>query len=249
MTKYTVASERTVEISEKEVRVSTTHRENFSRQSPVAQAGGLPKSSQSQRFPQESPTDTTASDAGVVPRQSLNAVNTPQNFMVIPPNSADMQNVFAKKSTSRKTVNEKSSQPPEKSPALKSSHQKEIAQSPVDTDMKSVRSASSVESFKSARSIQEEDMETARKIKAVQRVMHAFRSALDVLNSLVEKRIEDKRWDLYTLATHLKGCLVDGREHIDRRHIGHFKQHGKSYVSSFGGNCKLRRYAFGNLKC
>ncbi|KAH6691190.1 hypothetical protein BKA61DRAFT_663282 [Leptodontidium sp. MPI-SDFR-AT-0119] len=228
MTKYTAASEQVIEYSEKGVRISTTHREEVNRQQPAAPYDILPKNSDDQE-------DTRSKGPDSIQHKSMNAVNVPQCLVMIPSDSADMQNVFAKKNVSRAVVNEEQDPSSEVKSAARQAPPEPVAPSSIDVDMKSVKSSSSVESFKSAKSIQEEELEVARKVKAIQSVLHAFRSALEVLNILVERRIEDRRWDLYTSATQLQGCLVDGRENIDRRNISHFKRHGKDYVTSFSG--------------
>ncbi|KAK0108890.1 hypothetical protein ONS96_014931 [Cadophora gregata f. sp. sojae] len=245
MTKYTVETKQVVELSEKEVRVSTTHHEEV-KQHPRATAGFLSRSAASENRTPIAQTDISSEYPDLVPHQATNASVMPQSFMMIPPDSTDMQNVFAVKNVSRTMAKEKSSQIRERN-ATDPVQAAQVIRSPVDTDKRSVKSSSSVESFKSAKSIQEEDVEKARKIQAVQRVMHAFRSSLEVLNSLIERRIEDKRWDLYTSATHLKGCLVDGREHIDRRNISHFKQYGKDYVYLFERKHSTEVERFGSL--
>jgi len=97
----------------------------------------------------------------------------------------------------------------------------------------SLKSSSSTESFKSAMSLQEEDLNLARKVKAVQSVMHAFRTALEILNNLVDRRIHDKHGELYLAAKNLEDSLDNGSKAIDRKHISHFKQHGQSYIKLF----------------
>lgn len=62
---------------------------------------------------------------------------------------------------------------------------------------RSIKSSSSTESFKSAISLQEVDLEIARQVKAIQSLMHAFRTALQVLHSLIEKRMPSKIGQAY----------------------------------------------------
>jgi hypothetical protein len=104
---------------------------------------------------------------------------------------------------------------------------------------KSLKSTSSTESFKSAMSLQEEDLNLARKVKAVQSVMHAFRTALEILDNLVDRRIHDKHGELYLAAKKLEDSLDNGGKAIDRKHISHFKQHGQSYIQLFTEPRKL----------
>jgi hypothetical protein len=109
-----------------------------------------------------------------------------------------------------------------------------------DSPTRSLKSSSSTESFKSAMSIQEEDLNLARKVKAVQSVMHAFRTALEILNNVVDRRIHDKHSELYLAAKKLEDSLDNGSKAIDRKHILHFKQHGQSYLQLFTEPRKLR---------
>jgi hypothetical protein len=104
---------------------------------------------------------------------------------------------------------------------------------------RSLKSSSSAESFKSAMSLQEEDLNLARKVKAVQSVMHAFRTALEILNNLVDRRIHDRNGELYLAAKKLEDSLNNGSKAIDSRHISYFKQHGQSYIQLFTEPRKL----------
>jgi hypothetical protein len=105
---------------------------------------------------------------------------------------------------------------------------------------RSLKSSSSTESFKSAMSLQEEDLNLARKVKAVQSVMHAFRTALEILSNLVDRRIHDKHGELYLAAKKLEDSLDNGSKAIDRKHISNFKQHGQSYIQLFTEPRKLQ---------
>jgi hypothetical protein len=104
---------------------------------------------------------------------------------------------------------------------------------------RSLKSSSSTESFKSAMSLQEEDLNLARKVKAVQSIMHAFRTALEILNNLVDRRIHEKHGELYLAAKTLEDSLDNGSKAIDRKHISNFKQHGPSYIQLFTEPRKL----------
>jgi hypothetical protein len=105
---------------------------------------------------------------------------------------------------------------------------------------RSLKSSSSNESFKSAISLQEEDLNLARKVKAVQSVMHAFRTALEILNNLVDRRIHDKHGELYLAAKELEDSLDKGSKDIDRTHMSYFKLHGHSYIQLFTKQRKPR---------
>jgi hypothetical protein len=102
-----------------------------------------------------------------------------------------------------------------------------------DTEEKSLKSSSSMESFKSAISLQEADLDLARQVKAIQTVLHAFRTALQILQNLIEKRIPDRDGEVYFAAKDLEGSLQEGSKAIHDKHIGKFKEHGQSYLESF----------------
>lgn len=104
---------------------------------------------------------------------------------------------------------------------------------------RSVRSTSSTESFKSAISVQEEELELARKIKAVQSVMHAFTTSLEALENFIERRIRDRRTGVYVAAKSLQECLVNGGRDFDQKHVTHFKQHGQVYIQFLDAKGKL----------
>ncbi|KAH7364706.1 hypothetical protein BKA65DRAFT_143372 [Rhexocercosporidium sp. MPI-PUGE-AT-0058] len=240
MARYSAPSKQAVEFSEKGVRISSTHREEVNQRQPAVPCGIASKSPKSHQ-------DASSKGLDHRHRQPTNAVNVPQCLMMIPSDSANMQNVFARKNVSRAVINEY----PDSSSGLKSAASQtlsgSIAPASTDADMKSLKSSSSVESFKSAKSIQEEELEVARKVKSIQSVLHAFRSALEVLHILMERRIEDRRWDLYTSATQLKASLVDGRDHIDRRNIYHFKQHGTDYINYIYGEHSAEVHRLGSV--
>jgi hypothetical protein len=126
-------------------------------------------------------------------------------------------------------------------------HEREILKEgkhSTDTKMngsptRSLKSSSSTESFKSAMSLQEEDLNLARKVKAVQSIMHAFCTALEILSNLVDRRIHEKHGELYLAAKKLEDSLENGSKAIDCKHILHFKQHGQSYIQLFTEPRKL----------
>jgi hypothetical protein len=102
-----------------------------------------------------------------------------------------------------------------------------------DIRPKSIKSSSSTESFKSAISLQEADLEAACQIKAVQTLMHAFRTALQILENLIERRILCKDGDVYIAARDLYSSLHDRSKEIHSKHITNFRQLGQSYIEKF----------------
>ena len=98
---------------------------------------------------------------------------------------------------------------------------------------KSLKSSSSSDSFKSAVSEQNISNDLAKEVKAVQSVMHAFRSALELVGKLIQNRIDTNEEDLYFAARDLESSLADGETEIEVTHKSHCKQHGYRYVESF----------------
>ncbi|KAH8676531.1 hypothetical protein BGZ60DRAFT_259462 [Tricladium varicosporioides] len=86
------------------------------------------------------------------------------------------------------------------------------------TTIRSIKSASSVESFKSALSAQEIDnwVEADRAIKSVQSVLHAFRTALNILDNLINRRMHQRSGGPYNSAIALRKSLVCGDQFIDK---------------------------------
>jgi len=105
----------------------------------------------------------------------------------------------------------------------------------------SLKSSTSSESFKSAISIQEQHLDVARKVKAVQSVMHAFHTALQILRNLIERRILDKDSPVYFAVRDLEESLLEGSKEINHKHINYFKQLGKNYIEYFSDTRKFAK--------
>lgn len=103
----------------------------------------------------------------------------------------------------------------------------------LEVEPKSIKSSSSTDSFKSAISLQEADLDIARQVKAVQAVLHAFRTALQILHNLIERRMPGKVGVIYIAAKNLQDSLHDQSEEVDRKHIANFKEDGQSYIQRF----------------
>ncbi|KAE9379983.1 hypothetical protein N431DRAFT_552244 [Stipitochalara longipes BDJ] len=200
LTKYTIYSEKLVHISEKGVYISTTHSES--------QQSGLPGAF--------SDLPTVVSSTSNSPEHlnyhdpSMNLFNTTGKFVALPPNISNLPEVV-KLDPNPKSV---------------ARYADEITQSPGSISQlqennlsasQSLKSSSSVDSFKSAMSFQEHDLEVARK----------------VLSSLIESRISETDKDLYAAAQRLKSSLNEGSTKIDHFHISYFKQHGQTYLELF----------------
>jgi hypothetical protein len=104
---------------------------------------------------------------------------------------------------------------------------------PSDIERQSLKSSSSTESFKSAISVQEADLDLAGQVKAIQIMMHAFRTTFLVLHNLIERRIPEKDGEVYFAARDLQDSLHKGSKAIHDKHIRKFKEHGNSYLKSF----------------
>ena len=98
---------------------------------------------------------------------------------------------------------------------------------------RSIKSSSSTESFKSAVSLQEVGLEVARQVKAIQSLMHAFRTAFQVLHSLIEKRMPSKFGQVYLSAKGLQDSLRARSKEINDKHIEKFREHGIPYIKKF----------------
>ncbi len=103
----------------------------------------------------------------------------------------------------------------------------------------SLKSSSSTESFKSAKSVQEEDVGAAQNVKSIQSILHAFRTALQVLQTLIENRIREKEGQLFLAAKGLEGLLSEASEEIDQKHDILFRKFGQPYIRTFTGTRKL----------
>lgn len=230
LTKYTIRSEEIIQVSEKRVHMSTTQcmmeqlkpPNTFSALSTTAHsASGPPQLGHSRP-----------------PSRNFNA----RSFVALPPHINDIPSVVKREplptsiprmiSTSKKALDGGKLQ---KSPS--SPHQVSSSQQTPDNDhaaTRSLKSSSSAESFKSAISIQEQDLEVARKVKAVQSIMHAFRTAIQILGNLIESRISDTDAKLFSAAEGLEQSLIMGSNKIEQHHINHLKQHGQAYLQLFG---------------
>jgi hypothetical protein len=102
-----------------------------------------------------------------------------------------------------------------------------------DMESRSIKSSSSTESFKSAISLQEVNLDIARQVKAVQALMHAFRTALQILHNLIERRMPDKSGAVYIAAKELQDSLHDRSKEINDKHLAKFKEYGQIYLGRF----------------
>jgi hypothetical protein len=107
------------------------------------------------------------------------------------------------------------------------------------TTARSLKSASSVESFQSAVSVQRSLHEPVpengvqQQLEAVHGVLHAFRTALEVLSKLMDKRLLAKKQDLYPTAKQLERSLTDGEKEFKDAHGRRCKIHGDQYIQAF----------------
>jgi hypothetical protein len=92
----------------------------------------------------------------------------------------------------------------------------------------SLKSASSSDSFKSAVDEQEPDIEIVREVEGV---LHAFRTALEVLEK-VKKRIDEEDKALRIEADMLTYSLMKGLD-INQAHGYHHRRHGAAYLRAF----------------
>lgn len=107
-----------------------------------------------------------------------------------------------------------------------------------DNEAGSLRSASSVETFQSAISVQE-SIDIALQVEAVCDVLHSFRTALEVLAALIETRLRKKEKHTYAAAKELEDSLAKGEKEITELHNQHRKRHGLLYTTGFTASRKL----------
>ncbi len=230
--KYTAVSEELIEFPEKQALELNVQSEVVSPRLPAPRRNSESTSFLSVRHDRQ---------LGDVPEPGSRSkpVFAANIFMMTPSQSENFPPILARKTVSRVFANAENSQVDVSSAAVDTTSFEATAKVDHDTEMKSLKSSSSVESFKSAKSIQDAELDVARKVKAVQSVLHAFRTALQILDNLVERRLPDKSGDLYSSAKGLEEALDDGKDTIDRMHIGHFKQHRQKYLSTFTDKSKL----------
>jgi hypothetical protein len=107
------------------------------------------------------------------------------------------------------------------------------------TITESRRSPSSLGSFRNTapgkRSLYEPEArnEVEQQVRPVRSVLHAFRTALEVLAKLMEERRIVEQQQLYPAVMHLERSLVDGEKEFKGTHERHFKLHGPQYTQSF----------------
>jgi hypothetical protein len=95
------------------------------------------------------------------------------------------------------------------------------------------------ESFKSAVSIQDIDYDVARRIKGIQKIMHAFDTALEILENLIRRHLSTKDKELFTAAKELKRTLYKKSQDIDKTHIHHYRSLREDYLRAFTENRKF----------
>lgn len=101
-----------------------------------------------------------------------------------------------------------------------------------DNDARSLRSVASVQTFKSALSAQE-PVDIAPQVKGVYDVLHSFRTALEVLATLIERRLQNQGQDIHAAATKLENSLAKGEAEISELHSRYFKLSGQFYTTAF----------------
>jgi len=87
--------------------------------------------------------------------------------------------------------------------------------------------------------MQQTDLDVARQVKAVQAVMHAFHTALQILDNLVERRMPTREGEVYDAATDLRNSLYRCSKEIDGRHIANFNGYGLVYIEKFNVKSKF----------
>jgi len=101
----------------------------------------------------------------------------------------------------------------------------------------SLKSSISIDSFKSAVSVQEASTnpgsDVTHGIHAIQSVMHAFRTALETLQKLIDRRIPRTNLNLYSAAGSLSSSLSCSKNRIRELHSSKVQEHEDEYLDAF----------------
>lgn len=100
----------------------------------------------------------------------------------------------------------------------------------------SLRSSSSTEtfaSFTSATSMQSNKDTIDLLMTSIKSVIHAFKVAVETLQSLVDKRFTKGDQVTYLGVKDLEVSLADGIVHIDQRNESYCARYGQSYIEAF----------------
>ncbi|KAL2060233.1 hypothetical protein VTL71DRAFT_9628 [Oculimacula yallundae] len=238
MSKYAVFSEKTVEPPK--TSLEATSLEVHNSQQSLAQSSMVPDTFDTQGIPKTKVSEPFS-------HQTMSASRLPHSFMVIPSENADMQTIFANRNIAQAGGSRMETSLPEADLTVRQLAAQAVASSSTDANTKTNVTSLFEDNPKRAISTQDGGHEIARKIKAVQSVLHAFRSATEVLDTVLERRIKNRRLDLYNPANLLRKSLLDGREDIDSRNINHFKLGGSRYISAFREKESLEIQRFGSI--
>lgn len=96
-----------------------------------------------------------------------------------------------------------------------------------------LKSLPSVDSFKSAVSVQNEDSELKNKLEeVVEEILHAFQTAIDVFKNTVDEKAP-RSWQFETATNLLKSRLQDGKATINSKYAWYLKADESRYVFDF----------------
>jgi hypothetical protein len=218
ISRYTIHSEKVIHYSEKEFQLSATQREEGPNLPTVSSFVTLP-------IPSAAPTQGTAygpvtlsnpTTVQMVSSGSLKApiVNADQTAATMSPLHRQLPKLTAEDQIIKSQVI--------------------CAKSSIKCiSAISLKSSPSVESFKSALSFQDIPADVTDKVDTIQGILHAFRTALETLETLVRKRIPQKDENLYFAAEGLKLSLSEGEKEVGDVYKSHCEAHGQLYIRSF----------------
>ncbi|CZT05399.1 uncharacterized protein RAG0_11504 [Rhynchosporium agropyri] len=164
-TRYPTTSQKAVESSAKSIQTTSSSR-------------GRSNSRQSEHRPgvhsraTEMPGSTRSGATGSASPPSMNIYSMPQSFMLIPANTSATQSVFETQHVAKSDVNRNGFSLPEVEQVARQVPS-QLTSSSTDSSVHMTIASSSLDNFDSARSTQDGQVEVARKIKAVQSVLHA----------------------------------------------------------------------------
>ncbi|XMA19331.1 hypothetical protein WAI453_012122 [Rhynchosporium graminicola] len=168
-TKYPTTSQKAVESSAKSIQTTSSPRGRSNSRQSEHQPGLHSRAT-------EMPESTTSGATGSASPPSMNIYSMPQSFMLIPANTSATQSVFETQHVAKSDVNRHGFSLPEVEQVARQVPS-QLTSSSTDSSVHMTIASSSLDNFDSARSTQDGQVEVARKIKAVQSVLHASRSA------------------------------------------------------------------------
>lgn len=103
----------------------------------------------------------------------------------------------------------------------------------TNRSLKSSTSTESFKSFTSAISMQSESGTIELQTEDIKSIIHAFKVALETLQSLITKKVPNDKLDSFPAIRKLKVSLSDARRKIEDKHGSYCKRYGYAYIQAF----------------